>query len=67
MTEQHDLMTWCERMECPHCEIEEPEAEFFNHTEGGGMDDFVRHNYLCSECGGEWYVESVFQAWKVIK
>ena len=69
MTGQHDLINWREGDDCPHCEAEEYEEaeEFYNNTDGGGNNDYTRFNYLCSECGNEWYVETEFNTWKVIK
>tara|TARA_R100001082_G_C4251124_1_gene111518 strand:- start:70 stop:264 length:195 start_codon:yes stop_codon:yes gene_type:complete len=62
--EHLNIDRWFEGDNCPHCLAEE-EVEFYDNTEGGINDDFVRHNYVCSECGGKWYNETEFQTWVV--
>ena len=65
MTEHQEISRYFEGDPCPFCGAEYD--EFFTETEGGGHDDFIRHNYKCSECGKEWYNESEFVTWAVIK
>lgn len=65
--EHQEIGRWFEGDDCPFCGAEGDSDTFFIETEGGGMHDFVRHNYQCTECEKEWYNESQFLTWAVIK
>ena len=63
MTDQHmQISRWFEGDSCPFCDVD---GDFFTETEGGGYDDFQRHNYQCSKCEKEWYNESSFNTWEI--
>tara|TARA_R100000234_G_C4935072_1_gene150325 strand:+ start:72 stop:704 length:633 start_codon:yes stop_codon:yes gene_type:complete len=63
VVEDEQIEDYSEGDNCPFCDSEY--NEFFTETEGGGHHDFIRHNYECSECGKEWYNESVFKTYEV--
>lgn len=54
---------WTEGLGCPFCD--DDNSDYHTETEGGGHDDFIRHNYQCGTCEKEWFVEGTFSVHEV--